>query len=325
MSPKEEFENALECKTQANSIPLWELEFHLWDKFSGKSFYAGEDFVKLSAAEKESALHTNAEIIELVSEMLAFSAVTIPGGYWEIASGIPAYWWLPEEYRIKQAVILHKLIGNKIMLVANTGGVLAMPSADNYVDFAISLFESPEKVDDQAIKIYQQGIDNVNKYFDLGIQTFLTASDIADNSGPFFNPEQMERFVLPYLERWAAHIKQIGGMSILHSDGNLNLYLDRIADTGVNALQAIDPVAGMDIRKAKQQVGNKLCVCGNIDVGKLITESPESIYNEVKWLLDFMKVKPGFVLGASNAVQKEIAINNYLALVEAKRDFRKGE
>jgi len=321
VNPKEEFKYALECKPPKNLIPLWELEFHMWDKFSEKDFFVGEEFVKLSNAEKDKALNTNAEIIELVCEKLSFCAVTIPGGYWEIAPGEPAYWWLPEEYRMKQATILRKLLGEKIMLIANTGGVLAMPSSDNYMSFAISLCESPEEIDELALKIFQQGIESVNRFSDVGIQTFCTASDIADNGGPFFNPEQMERFILPYLERWCMYIKQIGGLSILHSDGNLNLYIDKIMNTGVNALQAIDPVAKMDIKDVKNHVGDKLCICGNIDIGKLITNSPESIYNETKALLEFMKDKPGFVLGASNAIQKEVPPENYLALVEARKEF----
>jgi len=46
MNSKENFKYSLECKTPNNSIPLWELEFHLWDKFSGKDFIVGENFVK---------------------------------------------------------------------------------------------------------------------------------------------------------------------------------------------------------------------------------------------------------------------------------------
>jgi len=321
VNPKEDFKYAVECKPPHNSIPLWELEFHLWEKFGGKGFYVGEEFLKLNTAEKDIALNKNAEIIAHVSEKLSFGAITIPGSYWELAPGIPAYWWLPEEDRLKQATILQRLIGNTIMLIANTGGVLGMPSADNYINFAVSLCETPEEIDEIALKTFQKGIESVNKFAEAGIQSFLTASDIADNRGPYFNPEQMERFILPYLERWSAHIKQLSGLSILHSDGNLNLYLEQIINSGVNALQAIDPVAQMDIRKVKQQVGDKLCLCGNIDIGKLITNSPESIYNETKALLEFMKDKSGFILGASNAIQKEVPAENYLALVKARIEF----
>ena len=317
MTPKEEFRNTIECKPNSSVIPLWELEFHLWEKVSNKKFYVGEDFMKLSPIERDFALNENAEIIAKVSNEFLFNAVTIPGNYWEIAPGVPAYWWLPDEYRIKQAKILNNIFGKEIMLVANTGGVLAMPSSENYVDFAISLFETPEEIDELAEKIFQKGLESVNRFLDAGIQTFLTASDIADNRGPFFNPEQMERFILPYLERWAMHVKQVGGLSIFHSDGNLNLYLDKIVDTGVNAIQSIDPVAKMDIKEVKYKIGNKICLCGNIDIGKLITGSPSEIHIDVKDLVTFMHDKSGFVLGASNAIQQEVPLENYLALVQA--------
>jgi hypothetical protein len=50
MNSKENFKYSLECKSFNNSIPLWELEFHLWDKFSGENFFVSEDIIKLGAS-----------------------------------------------------------------------------------------------------------------------------------------------------------------------------------------------------------------------------------------------------------------------------------
>ncbi len=92
-----------------------------------------------------------------------------------------------------------------------------------------------------AEEYYQQAIDAAKKYRDCGIEAVFTASDVADNAGPFFNPEQMKRWILPYLTKFAESIRELGMYSILHSDGNLKNYIDDIANTGVDALQAIDP------------------------------------------------------------------------------------
>ncbi len=56
---------------------------------------------------------------------------------------------------------------------------------------------------------------------------------MADNSGPFFKPEYMERWILPYLKEWSDRVRAMGMYTLLHSDGNLTRYMDAIAATGI--------------------------------------------------------------------------------------------
>ena len=78
-----------------SAVPIWELEFHIWEKFSGHTLMLGREFEKLTAKEKDIALNKNAEIFVEVSKQLNFAAITVPGGYWEIAPSKPAYFWFP--------------------------------------------------------------------------------------------------------------------------------------------------------------------------------------------------------------------------------------
>jgi len=139
----------------------------------------------------------------------------------------------------------------------------------------------------------------------------------------FFSPPQMQRYVLPYLRTWADKVRALGGYSILHTDGNITACLEDLAGSGLDALQAIDPVAKMDMAKVKAKVGDRLCLCGNIDCGLLLTGAPEAIYAATRELLLSCKPAGGFALGASNAVQEEISPQNYRAMIQAWRDFGK--
>jgi len=156
---------------------------------------------------------------------------------------------------------------------------------------------------------------------DSGGSLRISASDIADNSGPFFNPDQMARWILPALRTWSAAIREMGMFSILHSDGDLTRYVDAIASTGVDALQAVDPVAGMDMRRTKDAVAGRLCLCGNVDCGLLLTGTPEEVFAATRDLLTSCKADGGLVLGASNAVQREAPMANYRAMVAAWKQF----
>jgi uroporphyrinogen decarboxylase len=143
---------------------------------------------------------------------------------------------------------------------------------------------------------------------------------MADNSGPFFRPEQMERWILPHLAEWSERVRGMGMYTILHSDGNLMPHLDAIAGTGIDALQAVDPVAGMDMRRAMDVAGDRLCLCGNIDCGLLLRGTPAEVRDATAHLLTSCRDGGGLVLGASNAVQPEVPMANYRAMISAWRE-----
>jgi uroporphyrinogen decarboxylase len=77
----------------------------------------------------------------------------------------------------------------------------------------------------------------------------------------------------------------------------------------------------MDIRQVKEAVRGRLCLCGNVDCGLLVKGTPEQIYVETRSLLLDCKSDGGLVLGASNAVQRAVPMENYRAMIDAWQDF----
>ncbi|MCX6970919.1 MAG: hypothetical protein NTV93_12335 [Verrucomicrobia bacterium] len=315
--PRNDMKAALERRIPAGAVPIWELEFHAWDAASGRHVVLGEEMERLTSSEQEKAMQTNAEIIVSVCHELHFAAVTAPGGYWYAGPGELAYNVLPGDLRFRQFELLKAMAGDDLMLIRGSGGVIA---ADYGETFCEALFFEPEKVDQMAEEALAAGLENARRYRDLGADAVFTASDIADNSGPFFNPEQMQRFVLPYALKWAAGVRALGLYAIMHSDGQLTPLLDALAETGMDALQAIDATAGMDFSLARQIVGSRLCLCGNVDCGLLLLGTPDQVYEATVSLLKAQKPFGAFALGASNAVQKEVPMENYRAMIAAWKD-----
>jgi uroporphyrinogen decarboxylase len=318
-SRKDDLLAALECRQPTGAVPVWELEFHLWDQASGQHVILGHEFEALTAAEQDKALHRNAEIILSVCQEFGFAGLTPPGGFWEVAPGQLAYWVLPGESRMQQIRLLRELAPPDLMLISGSGGVICPPSR-SYEEFAYRLYDAPEEIDELARQTRDGGIETAKRLRDAGVEAVYCAADIADNHGPYFTPTQMSRFILPYLREWAAGVRELGLYSILHTDGNVSSLLDDLAGSGLNALQAIDPIAGMDIVEVKQRVGRRICLCGNIDCGLLHFGPADRIYNTTRDTLMACKPGGGFVLGASNAVFTETPIQHYREMIRAWRD-----
>jgi hypothetical protein len=317
MSKRDDFLAALDCQRPLGAVPIWEIEFQAWDAASGRHVVLGREFEALTPPERERALHANAEILLATCADLQYAALTTPNAYWHAAPGQLAYYVMPGDTRFAQLEILRRLAPRDLALVANAGGILG---ADYSEEFCVRLFEDPESIDRQAESTLSGGLETARRFRDAGADVIMSASDIADNSGPFFSPTQMERWVYPYLDRWADAIHALGLRCILHTDGQLARYMDRIAATRLDAIQAIDPVAGMDMRRTKDIVGDRLCLCGNIDCGLLLLGTPDEIYAATAHLLTTCKNDGGLVLGASNAVQADVPLANYRAMIRAWQD-----
>lgn len=319
MTGKQRFLYALKGN-QPDHIPLWELEFHLYNKYSQRQIVLGREFEALRSGQQDAALHQNAEVIVAVACQLGFSAVTAPGRYWEEAPGQPAYYWLPGEIHWKQIEILRKVAGEQIAVVRGIPGMICPPGGIGYEEFCYRLYDAPEEIDQEARKRLEAGLDYARRARDAGCDAVFCACDIADNHGVFFSPPHLERFWTPYLHKWASTVAEMGLYTILHSDGNLTGVLDILAASPLHALQAIDPIAGMDIEQVKRQVGHKLCLCGNVDCGTLHFGPIDKIKEQTAHVCQVARPGGRFVLGASNAVFREMPPEHYDAMLATWRE-----
>lgn len=316
MNKRQDFLNAVNMNQPEGAVPIWELHFHCWQAMSGERFISGSDFMKLSSQqEKDDALKKDADIICKVAEDLHFNAVSIPDSPWDCP------YTLPMDDRLKLATLLRKA-NPDFYVVAGGGANMGMPStSDTYLEFCYMLFDDPDKIDEMAKERFRIGMETLDRYLDAGIEATYSAADYADTRAPFFTLPQMERFVLPYLTKWVVKCKEYGIIPIQHTDGNVMPLLEEIISSGVMAMQAVDPTAGMDMKTTKEAVKGRMCICGNIDNGVLILETPEFVYNEAAKILKQCKDGGGIILGASNAVVMETPKENYLAVIEAWKDF----
>ena len=108
---QEDMSAALERRQPTGAVPIWELEFHAWDQVTGQHVVLGSEFCALSPAEQGRALEVNAEILLSAACELDYAALTVPGNYWEIAPGEPAFYWLPPEARVRQIELLQRIGG----------------------------------------------------------------------------------------------------------------------------------------------------------------------------------------------------------------------
>jgi uroporphyrinogen decarboxylase len=164
----------------------------------------------------------------------------------------------------------------------------------------------------------------IRKAVSLGARLFVFGDDYAGNSGPMMSPGCFKEFFLPGLTEVVNVAKYEGAYTIKHTDGDINKIIDMLAGTGIDGLHPLDPEAGMNIREVKEKYGDRICVIGNIDTGRLLTDSsPGAVEEAVKKTIQETAPGGGYMISSANSIHSHVKPENYVAMLEAARKYGK--
>ena len=132
------------------------------------------------------------------------------------------------------------------------------------------------------------------------------------------SPMMFDQFILPRLTKLVQEIKGLNAFCIKHSDGNMTSLMESLISTGVDCVHPFEPVAGMDLRSAKAQWGNRICIMGNVDCGQLMCHGrPEEVEEAVRQCIRDAGGGGGYILSSSNSTHSSVKPENFLAMVNA--------
>lgn len=118
---------------------------------------------------------------------------------------------------------------------------------------------------------------------EIQIDELHVHEDMAGKSGPLAGPRQVTEFLhLYYRKIW--DLLQDRGARIFSqdSDGDMNSVIPAFLDAGINHMYPIEPAAGMDMVKIREQYGTRLSMAGGIDK-HVIRRSKDEIVAELEY------------------------------------------
>ncbi len=107
-----------------------------------------------------------------------------------------------------------------------------------------------------------------------------------------------------------------------NSDGNLYSLLDMIVSAGPDGINPIEPVAGMELKKVKELVGDRVCLSGNIDCGHLLPHgTPDEVDQAVRQAIADAGPGGGYIVSSFNSIHSSCNPQNLVAMVEACKRY----
>lgn len=195
------------------------------------------------------------------------------------------------------------------------GPVSALDWALGMEDYMCYCMTDSDLVAQLADKIMEFETSRAKLFLDKGAEAILITDDIAFNTGLLLPPETMKEVAYPFYKKVIKEIKAYKDVPVIfHSDGYLHDEIPHIIDCGFDAIQSLQPSAGMDIERVKKEFGDKLCLIGNVDLNYLLPfGSPEEVEKEVKELC--VKAGPdGFILSTCNILTDAVKVENAKAM-----------
>ena len=147
-----------------------------------------------------------------------------------------------------------------------------------------------------------------------GVDGIWINDDMGFQSGPLVNPKLYEQYTFPIYREIKRRVARKSLPLLLHSDGNITKLLPALAKIGFNAIHPIQPEC-MDILKARELVGDHVCLIGNLSLGfPLGTGTPEDVVRETTLLI--RKAAPGgkYCFSSGNSIPDYVPYENWLAM-----------
>ena len=155
-----------------------------------------------------------------------------------------------------------------------------------------------------------------------GADFVFTGDDYASTTGPLMSPATFRELFAGPLKTVVSEFKRQGLAVIKHTDGNIMPLLDMVLDSGIDCLDPIDPVAGMDIERIKRDYGGRIAIKGNVDCAHTLTFGSEAdTVRETKEVIRKAAHGGGLILSSSNSIHSSVKPGNYLAMWNAIRMY----
>jgi len=163
--------------------------------------------------------------------------------------------------------------------------------------------------------------NDIDMYIKHGVKIIGVGGDFAGNR-PIISPAMYREQIVPEVRKTADYIHAKGGYAVNASDGDLwSVIDDFLIGCGVDAYMEMDRHAGMEIAKLIERFGKKITFFGDIDCGNTLSfAKPETIWNDTIRCLEEGRAG-SHIFTPGNAITSGIPLENYLAMVNAYRDY----
>ena len=185
--------------------------------------------------------------------------------------------------------------------------------------------EDPEMVKTMLNRYSEFYLELYERMFEAGggaIDLIRPCDDYGTQISLLFSPEMWDEYFAENTKKLVNLAHKYGCYYLQHSCGAVRQIIPNLIACGVDGLEPIQKVKGMEVDDLKREFGDKLCFQGGVDTQNLLPfGTPEEVRAETEYIIRTMNVDGGYILGPSQDFEGDVPVENIIALYEARKNF----
>ena len=241
----------------------------------------------------------------------------------ETVEQVEAYAWPKPEYLnfdsclndLRSAGDVYRLSGFWTCFYHNLGDLFGME------EYFVKMYTHPEVVLAATDKVCEFYYEANERFFEAAggeVDGFFFGNDFGTQCNLICGPEQFERFIMPWFQRFTEQGHRRGYQVVLHSCGAVSDVIERLIESGVDCLHPLQALArNMDAESLASRFGGRIAFLGGIDTQELMTNgTPAQVRSDVHRVRRLLE--PHLIVSPSHeALLANVPPENVEALAQA--------
>jgi len=208
------------------------------------------------------------------------------------------------------------------LIICGPGGVLEnIISLVGYDNMCFMSIDDPKLLQDICDAVGSR----LTKHYEKALEYDTIGAAISNDDWGFktqtmLSPADMQKYIIPWHCKIADAIHNAGRPAILHSCGNLEHVMNDI----VNVIKYQGKHSYEDnicpVEEAYDQWSSQIAILGGIDLDFICRNTPSTVYERSKKMLQKAEVNGSFALGSGNSIPDYVPFDNYMAMISAATD-----
>lgn len=158
---------------------------------------------------------------------------------------------------------------------------------------------------------------------DGAIDFLRTCDDYGTQISLLFSPQMWDDYFAENTSKLVKLCHKYDAKFMQHSCGAVRSIIPNLINCGVDALEPLQKVIGMEPAGLKKDFGDQLCFQGGVDTQHLLPlGTPQEVKAETESIIETLNVNGGYILAPSQTFEADIPAENIMAMYEARNKFR---
>ena len=187
-------------------------------------------------------------------------------------------------------------------------------------EFWMNLLLQPEICGKIAELQGKRLIRQVALFAQLGVDGIMPCGDLGSSTGMLASPKIYREMVYPWNKAHAEAAHRHGLKILKHCCGQTWPVIEELAEI-YDAYEGIQASGGMDIKKLKERVGDRLCLWGGIWHEHIILGTPDDIRSDARYAFRHAASGGGYIMGSTHSLAVDAKPENILEMKRCRDEW----